>query len=105
MKGFRQVPQESFPLSGLDHNVVNIGFDIAGLQVLQGDALGPLERRTSVLEPERHADIAVHSHRGGKRCLLLVLLCHGYLMVPGGRVQKAKEVAPWHGVDNLVDAG
>ena len=105
IEGFRQVLQESFLLPGLDHNVIDVHLDIAGLQVLESDAHGPLEGQTSILEPKGHADVAVRSHRACERCLLLVLLRHADLVVPGVRIQKAKEVASRRGVDVLVDAG
>ena len=91
-------------MSGLDHNVIDISLDNVGPQVWQGDAHGPLEGRTSVLEPEGHADVAVRSHRSGERCFLLVLLCHANLVVLGVLVQKAKKVTPRRGVDDLVNA-
>ena len=62
---------------------MDVLLDIAGLQVLQGDAHGPLERWTSILELEGHADVVVRSHQSGERCFLLILLCHAYLLVPG----------------------
>jgi hypothetical protein len=90
---------------GLDHDAVDVCFDIVAMQVLQGDAYGLLECRASVLESEGHADIAVRSHWGAKQSFFLVLPCHANLVVPRVRIQKVKEVAPHRGVDDLVDAG
>ena len=56
----------------------------------QGDPHEALESGTGIFQAERHADVAKHTTRGEKCCLLLVLLRHLDLVIAWEGIQKTE---------------
>ena len=79
---------------GLDHDVVNVGLNGPLDEVLETLEHTMLVCGPSVLQTERHCDIAEQSEGGDERCHELVRFFHRNLMVPGVCIKEAEGFAP-----------
>ena len=80
-------------LFGFDHDVVNVGHNGPPDEVSETLEHTTLVCSPSVLQTERHCDVAEQSEWGDQRCHELVVL-HRDLMVPRVRIKEAKGFAP-----------
>lgn len=83
----------------LDHNVVNVRFDVAAQLGLERgvDQLG-------ISKAKGHPDVTVHPVRSDETGLGLILRSQADLMVAGVSIQEAQELTACRGIDQLVDA-
>ena len=89
----------------LDEHVIHIYFYVppnllAELLVYQSLVCG-----SCVLQIERYDPITIEPLAGDKGGLLLILLCHLYLVVSGEGIHKGKKLVPGRRVHKLVNPG
>ena len=89
---------------GLDHDVVNVGLNGPLDEVLETLEHTMLVHSPSVVQTERHYDMAKRSEGGDERCHELVGLFHQNLMVPRVRVKEEEGFAPQGRINYLVYA-
>ena len=82
VEGLAQVLDERVLVLRLDDDVVHVGLDVAAHLGAETLTHHPLEGCPGILEPERHANVAVATFRRDERRLLLVLHGHLDLVVP-----------------------
>ena len=78
-----QVMNERVLVPGFDHNVVNVGLHVAAELTPEAGLHGTLEGSAGVPEAEWHPGVAVAAFVQDECRLLLILLRHQDLMVPG----------------------
>ena len=76
IKGLFQICDQGFLFSGLYHNIIHIGVNIAADLFMKTILHTPLISLLGTLEPEGHRHIAEGSKRSDESCLLLLLDCH-----------------------------
>ena len=98
-----QVLDKGVLVPGLHHDVVDVGFHVAAQLAPEARLHSMLEGSAGVPETERHPGVAVAALGSDEGRLLLILLRHHDLMVPGEGVQKTQELTPSRGIDDEVD--
>ena len=95
VEGLVQVLDEGVHVPGLDHDVIDVRFNIAA-------QLRPEARLHCALEGSAGCGVAAP---GGDECrLLLVFHRHHDLVIPGEGIQETQQLAPGRGVHDRVDA-
>ena len=79
---------------GLNYDVIDVGLNGPPDEVPKTLEHTMLVCSPSVLQIERHCDVAECSKGGDERCRKLVLVFHRDLMVPGVRIKEAKGFTP-----------
>ena len=93
-KGLVKISDKVASPFGLNYDVVNVGLNGPPDEVPEAFEHTALVCSPSVLQTERHCDVAEQSEGGDERCHELVGFFHHNLMVPGVRVKEAKGFAP-----------
>jgi hypothetical protein len=103
MQSLFKIGDERVRISGLDNNIIHVGFDILVELLLEVGLDSSLVGGASVLQPERHRRVAVGAEWGDEHGLLLVFFLDGDLVVPGVAIEEAEQVAARCGVDDLIN--
>jgi hypothetical protein len=98
-----KISDEYVRVSGLNDNVLHVGFDVLVELLLEAGLDSSLVGSANVLQPERHCHVAVGVEQGDERGLLLVLFLDGDLVVGGVVVEEAEQVITHCGVDDFID--
>ena len=88
----------------LTYYVIDVGLNGPPDEVPEALEHTALVCSPSVLQTERHCDIAERSKGGDERCHKLVRLFHRNLMVPGVCIKEAEGFAPQGRINYLVYA-
>ena len=93
-KGLFKIGYEVVSPFGFDHDVINVGLNGPPDEVSKVLEHIPLVCSLSVLQIERHCDVAERSEGGDERCHELVGFFHRNLMVLGVRIKEAEGFTP-----------
>ena len=99
---FFEVGDEIVSGVGLDDHIVDVSFDVAAYLLVKTHLDGPLVGRPGVFESEGHGGVAIRTERHDERCLDLVVLLEGYLVVARVIVEEGEQFTASGGVYNLV---
>jgi len=93
-EGLLKVSYELVSPFGLDHDVIYVGLNSSPDEVPETLEHSTLVRSPSVLQTERHCDVAERSELDDERRHELVGLFHRDLIVPGVHIKEAKGFTP-----------
>ena len=101
--GLVQILNERFLVPGLNQNVIDLGLHVVVQLTPKAGLHCALDGGAGVSEAEWHPSVSVATFGRDESRLLLILLHHQDLMVPGEGVHETQELAPSRGVDDEVD--
>ena len=75
---------------GLDDHIVDVSFDVVAYLLIEAHLDGHLVGCPGILESEGHGGIAICTKRHDERCLDLVILFQGYLVIARVTVEEGE---------------
>ena len=93
------------PFLTFDKHVIHIYIYVPPILLAEHLVYQSLVRSSRILQTERQDLVAIKPLAGDEGDLLLILLCHLYLVVSGEGVHKGKKLVPNHRVHKLVNPG